>query len=140
MPLLENDILYRHNFFFYNNNEIIFGWTKYLCNVSFLRISQFSTVTDQNPEYDGPCDMLGIFFLNVIFITLLKDSYSQKNLNSMHGFKSAILPKFNNSQNGTFEPMHEIQKKILSERPFLKHHKDDIYCNIYINTECRKIR
>ena len=28
----------------------------------------------------------------------------------MHGFKSAILAKMKNSQNGTFEPVHEIQK------------------------------
>ena len=28
----------------------------------------------------------------------------------MHGFKSAILAKMKNCQNGTFEPVHEIQK------------------------------
>ena len=28
----------------------------------------------------------------------------------MHGFKSAILPKMKNCKNGTFEPVHEIQK------------------------------
>jgi hypothetical protein len=28
----------------------------------------------------------------------------------MHGLKSAILAVFPVSQNGTFEPMHEIQK------------------------------
>ena len=27
----------------------------------------------------------------------------------MHGFKSAILAKMKNSQNGTFEPVHEIK-------------------------------
>ena len=30
----------------------------------------------------------------------------------MHGFKSAILPELKNCQNGTFEPVHGIQKKI----------------------------
>ena len=30
-------------------------------------------------------------------------------LNFMHGFKSAILAKMKNCQNGTFEPVHEIQ-------------------------------
>ena len=30
--------------------------------------------------------------------------------NFMHGFKSAILAKMKNCQNGTFEPVHEIQK------------------------------
>jgi hypothetical protein len=29
----------------------------------------------------------------------------------MHEFKSAILPELKNCQNGTFEPMHGIQKK-----------------------------
>ena len=28
----------------------------------------------------------------------------------MYGFKSAILAKLKNCQNGTFEPVHEIQK------------------------------
>ena len=28
----------------------------------------------------------------------------------MYGFKSAILPELKNCQNGTFDPMHEIQK------------------------------
>ena len=28
----------------------------------------------------------------------------------MHGFKSAILEKWKNCQNGTFQPVHEIQK------------------------------
>ena len=31
-------------------------------------------------------------------------------LNFMHRFKSAILAKMKNCQNGTFEPVHEIQK------------------------------
>ena len=31
--------------------------------------------------------------------------------NFMHRFKSAILAKMKNCQNGTFEPVHEIQKK-----------------------------
>ena len=31
-------------------------------------------------------------------------------LNFMHGFKSAILAEWKNYQNGTFEPVHEIQK------------------------------
>jgi hypothetical protein len=31
----------------------------------------------------------------------------------MHRFKSAILPELKNCQNGTFEPMHGIQKHFL---------------------------
>jgi hypothetical protein len=34
---------------------------------------------------------------------------AKKNSNIMHGFKSAILGKSKNSQNGTFKPMHEIR-------------------------------
>ena len=36
--------------------------------------------------------------------------WSKTFLNFMQGLKSAILAKMKNSQNGTFEPMHEIQK------------------------------
>ena len=34
----------------------------------------------------------------------------QKNLNFTYGFKSAILAEWKNCQNGTFAPVHEIQK------------------------------
>ena len=34
--------------------------------------------------------------------------WSKKISNFMHGFKSAILAKLKNCQNGTFEPVHEI--------------------------------
>ena len=30
----------------------------------------------------------------------------------MHGFKSGIWAEWKNSQNGTFEPVHEIQKNV----------------------------
>ena len=40
---------------------------------------------------------------------------AKKFLNFMHGFKSAILAKMKNCQNGTFEPVHEIQKKFWPE-------------------------
>ena len=36
--------------------------------------------------------------------------WPKKFLNFMHGFKSAILAIFHFCQNGTFEPVHEIQK------------------------------
>ena len=36
--------------------------------------------------------------------------WPKKILNFMHGFKSAILAKMKNCQNGTFEHVHEIQK------------------------------
>jgi hypothetical protein len=54
--------------------------------------------------------MLGIFFVNVIFITLHKKSLFAKTfLNSMHSFKSAILAIFQFWQNGTLKPMYGIQ-------------------------------
>ena len=36
--------------------------------------------------------------------------WQKKILNFMHGFRSAILAEWKNCQNGTFEPVHEIQK------------------------------
>ena len=42
----------------------------------------------------------------------------------MHGFKSAILAKMKNSQNGTFEPVHEIQKIFLAKSILLKHYEN----------------
>jgi hypothetical protein len=56
--------------------------------------------------------MLGIFFVNVII-------WPKKNLNSMHSFKSAILAIFQSWQNGTFEPMHGIQK-FFGQKTFFK--------------------
>ena len=44
----------------------------------------------------------------------------------MHGFKSAIFPEFKKCQNGTFEPVDEIQRKSV-ERLLLKHYEDAIY-------------
>ena len=37
----------------------------------------------------------------------------------MHGFKSAILAEWKNGQNGTFEPVHEIQKIFWQKDFFL---------------------
>ena len=39
-------------------------------------------------------------------------------LNFMHGFKSAILAEWKNCQNGTFEPMHEIQNFFCQKHSF----------------------
>ena len=41
--------------------------------------------------------------------------WQKKILNFMHGFKSAILAKMKNCQNGTFEPVHEIQNFFLPQ-------------------------
>ena len=51
------------------------------------------------------------YFLKWHFLNASKEYFWQKkNLNFIHGFKSAILAKMKNCQNGTFEPVHEIQK------------------------------
>ena len=42
----------------------------------------------------------------------------------MHGFKSAILAKIKNCQNGTFEPVHEIQFFFLAKNILLKHYEN----------------
>ena len=77
---------------------------------SFFRKSPFCTFSWINPGFGGPWDMLWVFFLIPIFIMLQKNAFGQKIfLNSMHRFKSAILAKLKNCQNGTFEPVHEIQ-------------------------------
>ena len=44
-----------------------------------------------NPGFGGPWDMLGIFLVNVIIMTLQKFFWPKKILNSMHEFKRAIL-------------------------------------------------
>ena len=44
----------------------------------------------------------------------------------MHGFESAILAELKNCQNGTFKPLHEIQKQFLAKRLLLKHYESAI--------------
>ena len=56
------------------------NWKEFLKSCeSFLRKSQFSTLNYLNPRFGGSWDMLGIFFVNVIFIMLQKKSFDQKN-------------------------------------------------------------
>ena len=54
-----------------------------------------------------------------------KEVFRPKKLNFMHGFKSSILPELKNCQNGTFEPVHGVQKKIGPKT--LNRYEDDIY-------------
>ena len=54
-------------------------------------------------------------------------------LNFMQGFKSAILAKLKNCQNGTFEPVHEIQKIFWPKSFFWSIRKMAIwkfFCNV----------
>ena len=48
-----------------------------------------------------------------------------ENSNFMHRFKSANLEKLKNCQNGTFEPVHEIQI-FLTKSILLKHYESAI--------------
>ena len=41
----------------------------------------------------------------------------------MQGFKSAVLAKLKNNQNGTFEPLHEIHF-FLAKSILLKHYEN----------------
>ena len=69
--------------------------------------------------------MLAIFFVNFIFIHYASKEVFWPNdfLNFMHRFKSAILPEYKNCQNGTIEPVHEIQKFFRSKG----YYENDIY-------------
>ena len=62
--------------------------------VGFFRKSQFSTFSSINPGFGEPWDMLWKFFHLIIFILLQKNSFGQKELDFMHGLKSAILATF----------------------------------------------
>ena len=72
------------------------------------------TLADLIPGFDGPAgpDMLWIFLGYGTFIMLQKTSFGPKKINFRHRFKSAILAFFHFCENGTFQPVHEIKKKI----------------------------
>ena len=53
------------------------------------------------PGFGGPRNTLWKFFSYCHFHTASKENF-------LHGFKSAILAKMKNCQNGTFEAVHEI--------------------------------
>ena len=73
---------------------------------SFLRKYHFSNLNDLNPGFGRPWDMLWIFFVNVIFLTLQKKSFSVK--------KSAILPKL---PNPGFRSVREENWDFLKKNP-----------------------
>ena len=47
---------------------------------SFLRKSQFCTLTDLNPGFGGPLDMLGIFLVNYYLHNALKEVFRPKKI------------------------------------------------------------
>jgi hypothetical protein len=84
-----------------------------------LRKSQFFTLTDLNHGLGGPWDMLGIFFVNVFLKKNSKEVFRpKKNLNSMHGFKSAILPELKNCQMALLNPYMEFKMFFGQETSF----------------------
>ena len=77
----------------------------------FFRKSPFCTFSCINPGFHGPWFMIRKKNSYCHFHNAPKEYFWPKIfLNFMHGFKSAILAKMKNCQNGTFEPVHEIQK------------------------------
>ena len=94
---------------------------------SFLRKSQFSKMRYLNPGFGGPWDMLGIFFVNVIFITLQKKSFGQKKFwipctgSKVHFGNFSILAKWH------FWTHVWSSKIFLAKRLILKCYEDDIY-------------
>jgi hypothetical protein len=61
-------------------------------------------MTDLNPGFGGPQDMLHILFLTVTFILFQMKSFKQFFF-EFH----AILTEVKNCQDGTFETLQEIQ-------------------------------
>ena len=69
--------------------------------------SPFCTFSCINPGFGGSWHMLWICYGYFFLLSFSYRFKSQKNSNFMHGFKSAILEKLKNCQNGTFQPMHD---------------------------------
>ena len=85
-------------------------WKEFLrSRKSFLKKVSICTLTDLNPGLGGPWNKLQIILVNGTFI-MPQVFWPKFFLNFMHGFKFAILAIFTFCQNGTFEPVHEIQK------------------------------
>ena len=75
----------------------------------FFRKSPFYIFSCINPGFGGPWVMIRKKNSYRHFHNASKEYFwPKKILNFMHRFKSAILEKLKNCQNGTFEPVHEI--------------------------------
>ena len=71
----------------------------------FFRKSPFCTFSCINPGFGGPQDIFSYCYFH---IASKECFWPTKISNFMHGFKSAILKKLKNCQNGNFESVHEI--------------------------------
>ena len=78
--------------------------------IGHRRKSPFCTFSCINPGFGRPWDMLRKKNSYCHFHNASKECFwPKKILNFMHGFKSAILAKMKNCQNGTFKPVYEIK-------------------------------
>ena len=69
------------------------------------------TLTYLNPGFGGPWNKLQIILVNGTFIMPQKKSFGQKNFRiSCTGSKVPFWQFLHSAKNGTFEPVHEIQK------------------------------
>ena len=77
----------------------------------FFRKSPFCTFSCINPGFGGPWvgHVMNIFSKWHFHYASKEYFWPKQILNFMHGFKSAILAIFHFCQNGTFEPVYEIQ-------------------------------
>ena len=77
--------------------------------------------------FDGPWKKLWIFFVNGTFIMPQKKSFGKKLFwISCMGSKVPFWQNGKNCQNGTFEPVHEIQN-FLAKILLLRHYESPIY-------------
>ena len=53
-----------------------------------MRKSQFSILTDLNPGFGRPWDMLAIFFVNAIFIMFQKKSFGKNSFDQKTSFET----------------------------------------------------
>ena len=89
-------------------------WKEFLrSRESFLKKVSICTLTDLNPGFGGPWNKLQIILVNGTFIMPEKKSVGQKIFWISCTGSSAILAECKNCQNGTFKPVHEIQKFFL---------------------------
>ena len=102
------------------------AWNLQDCE-SFLRKSQFSKLRYLNPGFGGSWDMLGIFFVNVIFITLQNKSFGQKFFWIPYmGSKVPFCQSWKIAKMALLILCMEF-KNIFGQKTFLKCFEDGIY-------------
>ena len=87
----------------------------------FFRKSPFCTFFYINTGFGGPWVMIRKKFFIAIFIMLQKNTFGQKKFEN-----HAILAEMKNCQNGTFEPVHEIQNFFFDKSILLNPYESGI--------------